>query len=62
MSILQVRNVPHRKLGIVTDDDLRIRVDHENLRWPVVDLYDGWWNAIRRAVESESSSERIPSL
>jgi len=62
MSILEERNVPHRKLGTVTGDELRIRVDNENLRWPIVDLYDGWWNAIRRAVESESSAERIPSL
>ena len=62
MSILQERNVPHRKLGTVTGDELRIRIDNENLRWPIVDLYDGWWNAIRRAVESESSAERIPSL
>jgi phosphoribosylformylglycinamidine synthase II len=62
MSILQERNVPHRKLGTVTGDELRIRVDNENLRWPIVDLYDGWWNAIRSAVESESSAERIPSL
>jgi phosphoribosylformylglycinamidine synthase len=62
MSILQERNVPHRKLGAVTGDELRIRVDNESLRWPIVDLYDGWWNAIRRAVESESSAERIPSL
>jgi phosphoribosylformylglycinamidine synthase II len=62
MSILRERKVPHRKLGTVTGDELRIRVENENLRWPIVDLYDGWWNAIRRAVESESSAERIPSL
>src|ERR1700704_1183001 len=62
MSILRERKVPHRKLGSVTRDEMRLRVDNENLPWPIVDLYDDWWNAIRRAVESESSAERIPSL
>jgi phosphoribosylformylglycinamidine (FGAM) synthase-like enzyme len=28
-------------------------------RWPVADLYDDWWNAIRRAVEQDES---IPNL
>ena len=62
MSILQKRNIPHRKLGTVTGDELCIRTNNENFRWSIVDLYDGWWNAIRRAIESDSSAERIPSL
>ena len=60
MSILRERVVPCEQLGQVGDDELRIRVDKENLRWPVADLYDDWWNAIRRAIEDET--ERIPSL
>jgi phosphoribosylformylglycinamidine synthase subunit PurL len=60
MSILRERVVPCEQLGQVGDDELRIRVDKENLRWPVADLYDDWWNAIRRAIEGET--ERIPSL
>ena len=60
MSILQERGVPCRQLGKVGDDELRIRINEETFRWPIVDLYDDWFNAIRRAVEGET--ERIPSL
>jgi len=62
MSILQKGNVPHQRLGTVTGDELRIRANTENFRWPITDLYDDWWNSIRRLVESDSSAERIPSL
>ena len=62
MSILKERKVPHRKLGTVTGDELRIRTNDEIFRWPMVDLYDGWFNSIRRTIESDSSSERLPSL
>ena len=61
MSTLRELGVPHSHLGIVTDDELRIRATDETFRWPVAEIYDDWWNAIRRAVESDSS-ERIPSL
>jgi hypothetical protein len=54
--------VPHQRLGTVTGDELRIRANTENFRWPITDLYDDWWNSIRRLVESDSSAERIPSL
>jgi len=62
MSILQKGDVPHQRLGTVTGDKLRIRANTENFRWPITDLYDDWWNSIRRLVESDSSAERIPSL
>ncbi len=60
MSILRERGVPFQELGKVGGDELRIRVNGEMFRWPVADLYEDWWNAIRRAVEDET--ERIPSL
>ncbi len=60
MSILRERGVPSRQLGKVGGDELRIAINEETLRWPIVDLYDDWFNAIRRAVEGET--ERIPSL
>jgi hypothetical protein len=44
----------------VIADNLRISLNGESLSWPVAELYDLWWNAIRRAVESDS--EPIPSL
>jgi phosphoribosylformylglycinamidine synthase len=61
MSKLHERGVPHSHLGSVTGDELRIRANDESFRWPVAELYDDWWNAIRRAVESDSA-DRIPSL
>ena len=62
MSTLRARDVPFQHLGKVGGDELRIRADNESFHWPVVDLYDNWWNAICRAVESDSLAERIPSL
>ena len=62
MSILRECGVPFQQLGKVGGDELRIRANSEALGWPIVDLYDDWWNSIRRAVESDSSAERIPSL
>ena len=59
---LKARNVPARKLGEVGGDTLQIRVHDENFEWPIVDLYDDWFHAIRRAVEGDASGERIPSL
>jgi phosphoribosylformylglycinamidine synthase subunit PurL len=60
MSILQERQVPFQELGRVGGEELRIRIDDEKFSWPITDLYDDWFNAIRRAVEDEA--ERIPSL
>jgi phosphoribosylformylglycinamidine synthase II len=62
ISHLQERGVPHRHLGMVTGDELQMHVNEHDFRWPVVELYDDWHNAIQRAVESDAASERIPSL
>jgi phosphoribosylformylglycinamidine synthase subunit PurL len=59
-SILRERGVPLQELGKVGSDELRIQINGETFRWPVADIYDDWWNAIRRTVEDET--ERIPSL
>ncbi|PYI75922.1 MAG: phosphoribosylformylglycinamidine synthase subunit PurL [Verrucomicrobia bacterium] len=61
-SILRERAVPFQQLGKVEGDQLRIQVEGKKFAWPVVDLFDDWWNSIRRVVESDSSAERIPSL
>ena len=61
ISILNESGVPFKQLGKVSAAELCIRVNEETFRWQVADLYDGWWNAIRRAVEEEGT-ERIPSL
>ena len=57
---LKSKNVPHAQIGTVTRENLRISVNQENLAWSISELHDLWWNAIRRAVESDS--EPIPSL
>jgi len=62
MSILRDRDVPSQQLGQVGDNELRIQVNDESFAWAIADLYDKWWNSIRRLVESDSSAERIPSL
>ncbi|TMP96015.1 MAG: phosphoribosylformylglycinamidine synthase subunit PurL [Verrucomicrobia bacterium] len=62
MSFLRGRSVPFEQLGKVGGDELCIQVNDETFRWLVADLYDDWWNAIRRAIESDSAAERIPSL
>jgi len=62
ISMLQDRQIPFQQLGTVGGDQLRIRVGNEEFFWPVSDLHDDWWNAIRRAVESDLAAEGIPSL
>ncbi len=62
MAFLSERGVPSKKLGKIGGDQLRIQVNDQKFEWPIADLYDDWWNSIRRLVESDSSAERIPSL
>ncbi len=62
MSILQDGRIPFQQIGRVGGNQLRIRVGSEEFSWPIADLHDDWWNAIRRSVESDSAAEGIPSL
>jgi len=62
MSILQEGQIPFQQLGRVSGDQLRIRVGSEKFSWPTADLHEDWWDAIRRAVESDLVAEGIPSL
>jgi phosphoribosylformylglycinamidine synthase II len=62
MSFLREEQIPFQQLGRIGGDQLRIRIGNEEFSWPVADLYDDWWNAIRRAVGSDSAAEGIPSL
>src|SRR5262249_11927600 len=61
-SILRERDVPFQQIGKVGGNQLRIQVADQNFTWPIADLYDDWWNSIRRLVESDSCAEGIPSL
>jgi phosphoribosylformylglycinamidine synthase subunit PurL len=49
-------------VGTVEGTDLLIQSNGQAFRWAVADLYDQWWNAIGRALASNSSGERLPSL
>lgn len=60
ISILRKAGTPFVQLGKVDTEEFCIHAADEMFRWQITDLYDDWWNAIRRAVESET--ERIPSL
>jgi phosphoribosylformylglycinamidine synthase II len=60
LSELKSKNLPSAQIGRVIKDDLRISVCGGNYSWQIAELHDRWWNAIRRAVESDS--EPIPSL
>jgi phosphoribosylformylglycinamidine synthase subunit PurL len=62
IAMLSERGVPFQQLGKVGGDQLRIQVNTQKFAWPIAELYDDWWNSIRRLVESDSSAERIPSL
>lgn len=62
IAMLRERDVPFQQVGRVVGDQLRIQVNDQKFAWPIADLYDDWWNSIRRLVESDSSAERIPSL
>jgi phosphoribosylformylglycinamidine synthase subunit PurL len=59
ISFLRDRDIPFQELGKVAGDELQIRIDEHTFRWRVAEIYDAWWNAIRRAVEQDES---IPSL
>jgi phosphoribosylformylglycinamidine synthase len=62
ISVLRERDVPFQQLGEVGGDQLQIQVNDGKFAWSIADLYDDWWNSIRRVVGSDSSAERIPSL
>ena len=61
-SMLSAAGVPLLPLGQVGGDQLRIEAAGEKFSWPIADLYDDWWNSIRRLVESDTCAEGIPSL
>jgi phosphoribosylformylglycinamidine synthase II len=57
---LESRGIPHSRIGSVVTKELCISIQNETLAWPIAELNDLWWNAIRRAVESDT--EPLPSL
>jgi phosphoribosylformylglycinamidine synthase len=59
IAMLREHDVPFQQMGKVGGDELQIRINEQTFRWRVAEIYDEWWNAIRRAVEKDES---IPSL
>ena len=51
---LESKSVPHQKLGEVATDTLSIN----QFSWSIAEIHDDWFNAIRRAVESEAEPVR----
>ncbi len=48
--------VPFANLGTVGGDELTVRINGSELRWPLRELYGSWFNAIRRAIETDTTS------
>jgi len=61
LQFLSQREVPHQRLGVVGGDDVVLRIGNDELRCPVADLYDDWYFAIQRAVDSGFASDREPA-
>ena len=58
VSMLTSKNVPHQRIGAVAEKTLRIRLATEEFSWQIEAIHDDWFNAIRRAVESEAEPVR----
>ena len=54
MTFCNERQVSAQKLGNVASEDLIIRAQAEEFRWSITEIYDDWFNAIRRAVEDNA--------
>jgi hypothetical protein len=54
LATLRRKNIPHEELGEVTGDSLSIN----ELSWEIAEIYDDWFNAIRRAAESHAEPVR----
>src|SRR6184192_220531 len=49
IAMLRECDVPFQQLGKVGGDELQIRINQQTFRWRIAEIYDDWWNAIRRA-------------
>jgi phosphoribosylformylglycinamidine synthase len=57
-AILRSENVPYKRLGRVQHDKLAITTADSELSWPISELYDDWFDSIRRAVEADTEPVR----
>jgi phosphoribosylformylglycinamidine synthase II len=54
LETLKSRNVPHQKLGEVATGNLTMN----EFSWAIAEIHDDWFNAIKRAVESNAEPVR----
>ena len=59
VKILAERTIAHQELGKVGGSALTITIADQQFSWTVAEIYDDWWNSIRRSVQQ---GESIPSL
>jgi hypothetical protein len=52
------KKVPHQQIGVVAEKTLRIKLGDEEFSWEIEAIHDDWFDAIRRAVESEAEPVR----
>jgi phosphoribosylformylglycinamidine synthase len=53
LRILSRSNVQGKQIGTVGGQQLEIKANRKTFRWTVADIYDDWFNSIRRIVETE---------
>ncbi len=58
VSMLTSKKVSHQQIGVVAEKTLRIKLGNEEFSWEIEAIHDDWFNAIRRAVESEADPVR----
>jgi phosphoribosylformylglycinamidine synthase len=58
IAMLSSKNVPHQNVGEVTRNTLAIKLPDTELSWPIETIHNDWFNAIRRAVESDAEPVR----
>jgi phosphoribosylformylglycinamidine (FGAM) synthase-like enzyme len=58
VAMLTSKKVPYQQIGVVAEKTLRIQLGGEAFSWEIEAIHDDWFNAIRRAVESEAEPVR----
>ena len=58
LEMLALKKIPNQRLGEVATTMLAIKTGAEEFSWPVAEIHDDWFNAIRNAVESEAEPVR----
>lgn len=58
LEILTLKNIPHQRIGMVGANTLSIKTPDTEFSWAIDEIHDDWFNAIRRAVESEAEPVR----